>query len=132
MQATMPVESTPDGPATPGFRVAHCTKDRREKCAHIKIGPVVPTSSWEPNPLDLDPNGHERHEQIWVDYFATFGSFTSDARLLYDVTIGSPGDGSHTDTEFLPPNDPGSGLIWMVVHDNRGGAAWVTVPVDVF
>jgi len=72
-----------------------------------------------------------RHEQIWAEYFATIGSFTSDARLLYDATVGSPGDASKTDTDFLAPSETGSGFIWIVVHDNRGGAAWVTIPVQI-
>jgi hypothetical protein len=128
---TMTVESAPGGYTTAGFRTGHCTADRREKCPHIKIGPEVPLSSWEINPEDTDQNGNVRHEQIWADYFTTFGGFTSDARLLYDTTIGSPGDASKTDTEFLPPYETGSGFIWIVVHDNRGGAAWVTIPVQI-
>jgi hypothetical protein len=127
----MSVESAPGGYTTAGFRTGHCTADRREKCPHINIGPEVPASSWEINPEDIDQNGKVRHEQIWADYFTTFGGFTSDARLLYDATVGSPGDASKTDTEFLPPYETGSGFIWIVVHDNRGGAAWVTIPVQI-
>jgi hypothetical protein len=125
------VESTPGGYTTAGFTTSRCTKVHRDDCGHVKIGPVVPSSSWEPNPEDIDQNGQVRHEQIWADYFATFGSFTSDARLLYDATVGSPGDASKTDTDFLAPSEAGSGFIWIVVHDNRGGAAWVTIPVQI-
>jgi hypothetical protein len=121
------------GPAyeTLGFTTARCTADNGDNCAHIKIGPAVPVSSWETNPEDVDGSGNPRHEQIWADFFATFGSFTSSARLLYDVTAGSLGDPGATDNEFLPPSDPGSGVIWVVVHDNRGGASWATIPVTV-
>jgi hypothetical protein len=113
------------------FTSARCTADTRDDCAHVPIGPVVPASSWELVPDSQDVNGQTLHEQIWAEFFSTFGSFTSDVRLLYDATTGSLGDPSATDTKWLPPNDPGDGFIWIVVHDNRGGASWVTIPVHV-
>ena len=36
-----------------------------------------------------------------------------------------------TDNQFTPPNTAGNGFIWIVVHDSRGGASWVTIPVTV-
>jgi hypothetical protein len=95
-------------------------------CPHIKIGPHVTPASWEPVANGL-------HEEIWADYYSTFGSFTHDSTLLYDPTAGLIGPPSKTDTEFDPPAAPASpdGFVWIVVHDNRGGAAWVTVPVHV-
>ena len=29
------------------------------------------------------------------------------------------------------PKDPGEGNIWMVVHDNRTGAAFITFPLHI-
>ena len=101
----------------------------------VHIGPVVPPSSQEPNTGQLDVNMHEVNEQIWAQFFSTFGSFKSGSRLLYATspvgTNGSVGDTNATDNKFSPPSDPGDGTIWIVVHDNRGGATWVTVPVKV-
>jgi hypothetical protein len=94
------------------------------QCPHIKIGPHVTPASWEPVANGL-------HEEIWADYYSTFGTFTHDATLLYDPMAGLIGAPKVTDTEFDPPVGPADGYVWIVVHDNRGGAAWVTVPVHV-
>ena len=97
----------------------------------VQMGPVVPQSSWEPNPEETDVHGNMAHEEIWVDFFATFGNLQDEARLLYDTQTGSVGDPNQTDTVFQGPSEKGTGYVWMVVHDNRGGAAWVTIPVLV-
>lgn len=131
---TLAVTPTPGAPqvyTTLAFTSARCTADTRDNCAHVPIGPVVPDTSWELNPLQTDVNGNAAHEEIWADFYATFGSLTDDARLLYDSTTGKIGEASDTDDKWLPPNDPGDGFIWVVVHDNRGGASWVTIPVHV-
>jgi hypothetical protein len=115
---------------TQAFTTSHCTASRRSDCPHVAIGPVVPSSSWEVT-QQIGSNGQPENEEIWADFYSTFGQFTGDASLLYDATKGSIGDPSVTDNQFLPPNDPGNGFIWIVVHDNRGGASWVTIPVEV-
>jgi hypothetical protein len=114
-----------------GFTVGRCGADRRDNCAKVHIGPVVPTDSWELNPESRDVNGNIVHEEIWADFYTTFGQVTSAARLLYDARNGSLGGPDATDNDFLPPSDPGDGFIWIVVHDNRGGASWAQVPVHV-
>lgn len=111
-----------------GLTTARCTAKRREDCAHVRVGVSVPASSQEDNPDDTDDSGRARKEEIWADYYATFGDFTSEARLLYDTTAGAVQD---SDNEFLPPADPGEGSVWIVVHDNRGGASWAQVSVHV-
>jgi hypothetical protein len=113
---------------TQAISTPHCSG----KCPAIPIGPVVPSSSWEElNPPQLDVNGNPQHEEIWADFYSTFGTFSGDASLLYDATSGSVGDPSVTDNQFTPPGTPGNGFIWIVVHDSRGGASWVTIPVTV-
>ncbi len=117
-----------DGPpnltaATPFFAPL-CLPDSGS-CDNPKIGAVVPPSSWE-----RAANGVG--EQIWAEYFTTLGGFSSSSRLLYDPTAGAIVD---PDTKYQPPAPPPSnvtsGLIWVVVHDNRGGAQWVTVPLKL-
>ena len=115
---------------TSTFTTSRCTASSRSGCQHVAIGPVVPSGSWEVT-LQKDANGNYEHEEIWADYYTTFGQLTGSAGLLYDATKGSIGDPSVTDNQFLPPNDPGNGFIWIIVHDDRGGASWVTIPVEV-
>ncbi len=96
-------------------------------CPHVHIGPVMPSSAQE----QPDPISGQSREQVWADYYATFGSFAHDARLMFDSKTGCVDRvgradvcGSvDTDNDFSPPNEPGEGKIWIVVHDNRGGAA---------
>jgi hypothetical protein len=109
-----------------GFGTPSCPSG--SSCPGVRIGPVVPPSSQESNPEDTDAQGNPRKEEIWADYYATFGSFDSDARLLYDPTAGAVDDADNT---WRAPGTPGDGTIWIVVHDNRGGTSWATVPVHV-
>ncbi|MGA3120326.1 MAG: hypothetical protein ABSF69_06095 [Polyangiaceae bacterium] len=120
--------------SSPSFAVsapfaAVCTP---ASCPQVPIGPTLTPDSWEVNPLDVGPNGVARHEEIWADYYSTFGGFKSDTRLLYDPTTGAV---SNPDTDFNPPSlaptDPHDGVIFVVVHDDRGGASWVTIPMHV-
>jgi hypothetical protein len=103
----------------------HCTSD----CKAVSIGPVVPASSQEVQ--TQVGSGVTEKEQIWADFYSTLGSFDDEARLLYDVKSGSLGVPSVTNNSFHAPDKPGDGLVWIVVHDNRGGASWATVPVHV-
>ncbi len=94
-------------------------------CDSRSIGANLLPSSWE-------LAGHGQHEEIWAEYYSTFGSFKSATRLIFDPIAGAIAD---PDTQFQPPvgqpADQRSGYLWVVVHDNRGGAAWVTVPVQL-
>lgn len=124
-----PVDLDPDAAADAGFDIDHCPAGSR--CEQVPIGPVVPASSQEPNPLVHDVKGNELKEQIWAEFFSTLGSFTSDSRLLYDPAMGSVGTPADTDSKFEAPDHAGDGTIWIIVHDNRSGATWTTVPVHV-
>jgi hypothetical protein len=112
---------------TQPFTVAHCAGSG---CQNVSLGPVVPESSWEIT-QQLDPKGNPEHEEIWADFYSSLGQLSGTTTLLYDATQGSLGAPSATDLQFTPPVDPGSGFIWIVVHDNRGGASWVIIPVVV-
>jgi hypothetical protein len=96
-------------------------------CSGIHIGPVVPASSQEVDNSGAAP----QKEQIWAEFFSTFGSFTDDVRLLYDVSGVVSRTGRDPENQFQPPTQSGDGMIWIIVHDNRGGASWVAVPVKV-
>jgi hypothetical protein len=107
-----------------------CTSSNQDQC-QVKIGPVVPSSSWELNPEQTDVNGNPLHEEIWADFYSSVGQVQYSARLLYDPSTGSIGGPDTTDNNFQPPGTPSEGYIWIVVHDNRSGAAWVTIPVSI-
>jgi hypothetical protein len=110
-----------------GITVEHCTTAKERDCAENKFGIQVSDSSWELNPSDVAPNG-EIHEQIWVDWYSDLGKFDGDARLLFDAKLGRISD---SDATFRAPKTAAEGTLWGVVHDNRGGASWIVVPLHV-
>ena len=96
----------------------------------MAIGPVVPASSWE-GTLQTDVNGNHEHEEIYADFYSTFGQFTGDASLALRRHQRLDRRSQRHRQPVPAADDPGSGFIWIVVHDNRGGASWVTIPVLV-
>jgi len=69
-------------------------------------------------------------EQMWIDYYADQGTLKGSARSLRDTTLGWFDDHGQKCT---PPasTDQGPALLWAVVHDNRGGVAWIRVQVCI-
>ncbi len=112
---------------TQGLTVDVCTAQKSTDCKDIKIDVRVSDSSWEVDPSEVEPNG-TLHEQIWVDYYSDLGDFDNDARLLFDAKKGRTDDSA---VKYHAPKDPGDGTVWAVVHDNRGGAQWIVVPLHV-
>ena len=111
-----------DGGATAApFVVPLCADpDAGGKSCDHAIGPVVAPSL---------PSG----KQVWADFYSTVGTFSSTARLLFSptVTLSIPGDTNNT---YTAPGSltgaPSDKSIWIVVHDDQGGADWVTVPLQ--
>jgi hypothetical protein len=110
-----------------GITLERCTAERERDCKENKIGIRVSDSSWELNPSESAATG-ELREQIWVSYYSDLGKLDQDARLLFDTRLGRVSD---TDVTFRAPKDAVDGTLWAVVHDNRGGAAWIVVPLHV-
>jgi hypothetical protein len=110
-----------DGGVSEPFVVPLCDKPNTADCAKKPIGPVV-----SPSP----PSG----KLVWADFYSTTGSFGSGARLLYDpsVTLSIPDE---TNNKFTAPQSlmgaPAQNFIFIVVHDDQGGADWVTVPLQL-
>ncbi len=111
---------------TKGITVDHCVASRRADCKPTKIDLHVADSSWEPNP-GADGKGSQR-EQIWVAYYSDLGDLKDDARLLFDSKKGRIDDSAE---EFRAPDNASEGMLWAVVHDNRAGATFVTLPLHV-
>jgi hypothetical protein len=110
-----------------GVTLETCTTPREKDCKENKLGIRVSDSSWELNPSDVTRNGVP-HEQIWVDWYSDIGTFDDEARLLFDTQQGRISD---SDDTYRAPNAPADGTLWGVVHDNRGGAAFLVVPLHV-
>jgi hypothetical protein len=110
-----------------GVTLERCTASLERDCKENKIDVRVSDASWELNPAEVTRNG-ALHEQIWVDYYSDIGALDSEARLLFDTQKGRISD---SDVKFRAPKDVADGTIWAVVHDNRGGVAWVVVPLHV-
>jgi hypothetical protein len=116
-------------PEEGGAVMPPCTVSDSSKCPKYSFDVDVPPSSQERDKLDLGSNGEPLGEQIWVDYYSTTGSLSDDARLLYDPTIGKVTTG--TAITFQAPAKATPGILWAVVHDNRGGVAWEIVPFAI-
>lgn len=82
----------------------------------------------EIDPDNVGPNGEPGRETLFVDWYTTYGKFTSDRVIVYDPYEGRP---PTTKVEFVPPKSAGRGVLWAVLHDNRGGVSWVRVPLTV-
>jgi hypothetical protein len=108
-----------------GIVVDHCVADKRANCPARKIDVKVSDSSWEPNPSEGDDG---LHEQIWATYYSDIGDLQDAARLLFDTRADRVTD---SDDQYRAPYTPGDGTLWVVVHDNRAGAAFVVLPIHV-
>jgi len=111
-----------------GITIERCPEGTRERdCKENKIDVRVSDGSWEPNPSDVEREG-PRNEQIWASYYTDVGILENDARLLFDSRSGRLAESA---VDIRAPKQPQDGTLWIVVHDNRGGAAWTVVPLHI-
>lgn len=108
-----------------GITLERCTTQKLGDCPSFDLDVKVPEASWEVNPSGASSGSRE---QIWVTYYSDVGRFEDDARLLYDTTSGRI---TESDVELRAPKEVTDGTIWAVVHDNRAGAAFVTLPLHI-
>jgi hypothetical protein len=68
----------------------------------------------------------DAREGISVSWFATGGTFDSDAtgRAGTDTQVTS-------DNGWQAPAQAGPAILWVVLHDDRGGVGWQTYALDV-
>ncbi len=119
-------DGKPLGPE--GIVVDRCTKEKFKECETKKLGALVPDASWEPNDLSKGSDGQAVREQLWATFHSTIGRFDNELRLLFDPQAGRVGE---SENELRIPKEPGAGLVWVIVRDNRGGAAWREIPITV-
>ena len=116
-----------------GITYPHCTNDNVGDCPHPQLDVDVPDASDEINEGDVDPqSGQARKEEIWADWFVTDGGGAINknaTELLYDPRFGRLT--SDNQAEYRAPSGAGEGQLFVVVHDNRGGAAWQQIPIHV-
>jgi hypothetical protein len=109
-----------------GITLGHCTKAKIDDCPTTPLDLVVPASSQESDPGNLDASGHVLGEQLYVDYYLTAGKVKNDVVVLFDPRNGRL---SNTGDGLYAPQTPGDYELWAVLHDNRGGATWQTFPL---
>ncbi len=110
-----------------GIQIDRCSLTKRSDCPQPRLDTEVPADSWEIQTGVTSSDGKEQREQIWVDYYTTLGEI-EPVRLLYDVTSGRV---SESGAKFTASAESGHGVLFAVVHDNRGGVAWTRVPLLV-
>lgn len=119
-------EGQPVGPD--GIVVDRCLKEQFKDCDEKKIGVIVPDDVAEVNPLSKDDNGNPQREQIWVAHYSTIGRFGSEIRLINDPSEGRVPE---PDNKFRIPREVGTGLVWLILRDNRGGVSWRELKITV-
>jgi hypothetical protein len=112
--------------ADAGVTVSRCTKANLDDCPTKPLDVVVPASSQEADPSNLDFNGVPLKEEIYVDYYLTAGKVAHDTVILYDPHRGRLGG---TGDAFTAPQAAGDSWLWVVVHDDRGGESDLRIPV---
>jgi hypothetical protein len=105
--------------------IAPCTK---EPCDKVELDIGFDDAIAETDPENVGPGGEQGRETIYVDWFTTVGKMGSDRRILFDPFLGRP---PKTRVEFEPPREPGTGKLWAVLHDNRGGVVWVESALEI-
>jgi hypothetical protein len=82
----------------------------------------------EIDPDNIGPDGRAGRETIYSDWYVTVGRFEQERRIERDPFTGRP---EIPDVLYEPLRAPGKGTIWAVLHDNRGGTTWVSIPLEV-
>lgn len=100
----------------------------RGNCDTVGMDVTYADSDAEIDPTNLDANGNPGRETIYTDWFVTLGRFPEPRRIERDPFKGRP---EVPNNLYEPPRDPGHGLMWVVLHDNRGGTDWTVLPVEI-
>jgi len=117
------VGSTTDETLVP--HIPSCKESDRTKCPKHTLRPAVNRSQTvekDDDPTAVTPEGQRLEEQAWVNYYITAGDLKSSVRLVNDATRGW---NEKHEGEYTAPAEPGPVRVFAVVHDNRGGVAWV-------
>jgi hypothetical protein len=117
-----------DAAAEAGVTFPYCPAGTK-KCPDNIAVLGVPDASWERDPQNPGgPDGGPLGEQIWVDYYTTMGTLSDDAILVFDPTEGRVAAPHPENIQGITAKQRGT--LWAVLHDNRGGADWITVTLN--
>jgi hypothetical protein len=78
-----------------------------------------------------------RQELLRYDFFATAGTFApAERQSQLSALVTSPDGQVHLDSQYNPPDEKnlpadGNVTIWIVVHDERAGAGWISKTLRV-
>jgi hypothetical protein len=122
-------EITFDGrPVDPGAGIVTNRCGKKDSCTSVPLDLRVRDEDAEIDPDNVDADGVVGRETIYVDWFTSVGELDANRKVLIDGALGRP---PKTMIEFTPPEQALSGTVWAVLHDNRGGTTWRTIPINV-
>jgi hypothetical protein len=108
-------------------RVSACQKGKT--CKKYKYELLVDEASAEPAASAYVSETAAPLETLWVSYYADFGSFQKDSRIIHDAASGYTNDYGgvwSASVDDNSPSTPREANLYAVVRDNRGGVTWVT------
>ncbi len=116
-----------------GISLPRCERDLfedfiDEDCDGISMGIGFDDVDAESDPANLDAEGRPGRETLYTDWYVTFGRFPQERRIEFDPFVGRS---EIRDTLYEPPRSRGKGTLWAVLHDNRGGTSWASVPIEI-
>ena len=121
LDSTSLAGSTSDESLVP--HIPSCKESDRTKCPKYTLKPAINKDQTdELDPSARSPDNQPLREQAWVNYYITAGEMKSSVRLVNDATQGW---NEKNEAEYTAPAEAGPVRVFAVVHDNRGGVAWV-------
>jgi hypothetical protein len=116
-----------------GVSIPHCERDiyetiTDEDCNPLGMAIVFDDADAEIDLDNVDADGKPGRETIYSDWYVTFGRFRQDRRIERDPFKGRP---EIPDVLYEPTRSTGKGTLWAVLHDNRGGTSWISIPLEI-
>ncbi len=116
-----------------GVVIPRCERDlyetiTDEDCDALGMGIAFDDADAEIDPDNVDAEGRPGRETIYSDWYVTFGRFRQERRIERDPFKGRP---EIPDVLYEPTRSRGKGTLWAVLHDNRGGTSWMSVPLEI-
>lgn len=99
-----------------------------DDCDSLGMAIVFDDADAEIDPENIGPDGRPARETIYSDWYVTIGRFEQERRIERDPFTGRP---EIPDVLYEPIRSPGKGTLWAVLHDNRGGTSWTSVPIEI-